>query len=86
MVIPENIRSTTTHYGSHEILTSRVESLEGGCVYTGTAQPGSSEDSPVWLITRNETENGVNITVFANGSGSANQKWSDLHTLPIEFI
>lgn len=85
MALPENISSTTAMYGSWEVLTSRVATLEDGCTFIGVAQPGSSEDDPVWLITRNESVDGVNTLLFANGSSSANQKWSDLHTLPITF-
>lgn len=73
-------------FGSWEVLTTRVKTLPGGCIFMGSAQPGSKVTDPVWLITRNETNSdGDNETVFANGSSSANQKWSNLTTLPIRF-
>lgn len=85
MPTPKNISSSTAVYGSWEILTSRVLTLEGGCIFMGVAQPGSSVDDPVWLITRNESVDGVNELLFANGSSEANQKWSDLLVTPIQF-
>ncbi len=51
-------------------------------VYVGTADPGSVEANPVWLIQRTAIHaDGSTATTFANGKVAFDQVWNDRASL-----
>ncbi|MBF0453270.1 MAG: hypothetical protein HQL72_00460 [Magnetococcales bacterium] len=63
------------------LLTTRTDSTtvdSTDYIYMGSADPGSSESDPVWLIQRTALfADGSTATLFANGRVTFDQLWSN---------
>ena len=77
--VRRNIRNNLLE--SSALLTQRTAYVTDGAImytYLGVADPGSDENDPVWSIQRYVVyPDNTTTLLFANGSVSFSQRWTD---------